>query len=53
MVMSRGLGDVYKRQMDVTRERISRILGLRELLLSFQTAFSLVDAAVVLSLIHI
>ena len=33
--------------MDVTRERISRILELREILLSFQTGFSLVSAAVV------
>ena len=34
------------KKMDVTRERISRILELREILLSFQTGFSLVDAAV-------
>ena len=34
------------RKMDVTRERISRILELREILLSFQTGFSLVNAAV-------
>ena len=33
--------------MDVTRERISRILELREVLLSIQTGFSLVSAAVV------
>ena len=33
--------------MDVTRERISRILELREMLLSFQTGFSLVNAVVV------
>ena len=33
--------------MDVTRERISRILELREILLSFQTGFNLVNAAVV------
>ena len=31
--------------MDVTRERISRILELREILLSFQAGFSLVNAA--------
>ena len=31
--------------MDVTRERISRILELREKLLSFQTGFYLVHAA--------
>ena len=35
------------RKMDVTRERISRTLELREILLSIQTGFSLVNAAVV------
>ena len=35
------------RKMDVTRERISRILELREILLLFQTGFNLVVAAVV------
>ena len=35
------------RKMNVTRERISRILELREILLSIQTDFSLVNAAVV------
>ena len=35
------------RKMDVRRERISRIFELREILLSFQTGFSLVNAAVV------
>ena len=34
------------RKMGVTRERISRILELREILLSIQTGFSLVNAAV-------
>ena len=34
------------RKMDVTREHISLILELREILLSFQTGFSLVNAAV-------
>ena len=34
------------RTMDVTRDRISRILELREILLSIQTGFSLVSAAV-------
>ena len=34
------------RKMDVTRERISRILELREILLSIQTGFSLVNAIV-------
>ena len=32
------------RKMDGTRERISRILALREILLSFQTGLSLVNA---------
>ena len=32
------------RKMDVTRERISRILKLRKILPSFQTGFSLVNA---------
>ena len=35
------------RKMDVTREHISHILELREVLLSFQIGFSLVNAAVV------
>ena len=34
------------RKMDVTRERIRRIFELREILLSIQTGFSLVNAAV-------
>ena len=33
------------RRMDVTRERISRILDPREILLSFQTGLNLVNAA--------
>ena len=33
------------RKMDVTRQRISRILELREILLSIQIGFSLVNAA--------
>ena len=40
------------RNMDVTRERISRILELRETLLSFQTGFSLVDVAVVSAILR-
>ena len=40
------------RKMDVTRERISRILELREILLSFQTAFNLVNAAVVCAILE-
>ena len=35
------------RNMGVTGEGISRILELREILLSFQTGFNLVNAAVV------
>ena len=35
------------RKMGVTREHIGRILELREILLSFQTGFNLVNAAVV------
>ena len=34
------------RKMDVTRERTSRILELREILLSIQTGFSFVNVAV-------
>ena len=40
------------RKMDVTSERISRILELREILLSFQTGFSLVNAAVVCAILE-
>ena len=40
------------RKMDVTRERISRILELREILLSIQTGFSLVNAAVVSAILE-
>ena len=39
-------------KMDVTRERISCILELREILLSFQTGFNLVDAAVVYAILE-
>ena len=35
------------RKMDVTREHISHVLELREIFLSFQTGFSLVNATVV------
>ena len=38
--------------MDVIRERISRILELREILLSFQTGFSFVSAAVVCAILE-
>ena len=40
------------RKMDVTRERISRILELRKILLSFQTGFNLVNAAVVCAILE-
>ena len=40
------------RKMDVTRERISRILELREILLSFQTSFYFVSAAVVCAILE-
>ena len=38
--------------MDVTRECISRILELREILLSIQTGFSLVNAAIVCAILE-
>ena len=40
------------RKMDVTEERISRILELREILSSIQTGFSLVNAAVVCAILE-
>ena len=40
------------RKMDVTRERISRILELREILLSFQTGFKFVIAAVACAILE-
>ena len=40
------------RKMDVTRERISHILELREILLSTQTGFSLVNAAVACAILE-
>ena len=42
----RGHDSQAYRKMDVTREPISCILELREILLSFKTGFSLVSAAV-------
>ena len=39
-------------KMDVTREHISHILELREILLSFQTGFNLVKAAVVCAILE-
>ena len=42
------------RKMDVTRERISRILELREIMLfSFQSGFNLVNVAVVCAIMRI
>ena len=38
--------------MDVTKERISLFLKLREILLSFQTGFNLVNAAVVCAILE-
>ena len=40
------------RKMDVTREHISHILELREILLSFRTGFNLVSGAVVCSILE-
>ena len=40
------------RRMDVTRERISRILELREILPSFQTGFNLITAAIVCAILE-
>ena len=40
------------RKMDVTRERISRILELREILLSIQAGFSLVNAVVACAILE-
>ena len=40
------------RKMDMTRERISRVLELREILLSFQTGFNLVNATVVCAVLE-
>ena len=38
--------------MDVTTDHISRILELREILVSFQTGFSLVNVAVVCAILE-
>ena len=40
------------RKMDVTRERIRHFLELREIVLSFQTGFSLVHAVVVCAILE-
>ena len=40
------------KKMDMTKEHISRILKLREILLSFQTGLNLVSAAVVCAILE-
>ena len=45
------MSQVY-RKMDVTRECISHILELTEILLSFQTGFNLVSAAVACAILE-
>ena len=40
------------RKMDVTRERISRVSELREMLVSFQTGFNFVNAAVACAILE-
>ena len=45
-------GSQAYRKMNVTKGCISRILELREILLSFQTGFSLVNAAVVSAILE-
>ena len=45
-------GSQAYRKMNVTRERISRILELREIFLSIQTGFSLVNAAVACAILE-
>ena len=45
-------GSQAYRKMDVARERITCILELREILLSFQTGFNLVIAAVVCAILE-
>ena len=45
-------GSQAYRKMDVTKESISRILELREILLSIETGFSLVNAAVVYTVLE-
>ena len=45
-------GSKAYRKMDAIKERISRILELREIVLSFQTGFNLVNAAVVCAILE-
>ena len=40
------------RKMDMTRERISRILEVRQIFMSFQIGFNLVNAAVVYAILE-
>ena len=40
------------RKIDVTRERISRILKMREILLSFQTGFKFANATVACAILE-
>ena len=40
------------RKMDVTRDRISRIVEVREMLLSFQTSLNLVNAVFVCAILE-
>ena len=40
------------RKMNVTRERMNRVLELREILLSFQIGFNIVNAAVVCAILE-
>ena len=49
----RVYGSQAYRKIDVTRERISRILELREMFLSFQTGFNLVNAAIICAILEI
>ena len=43
---------IHKNTLGATEERISRILELTEMLLSFQTSFSLANAAVVCAILE-
>ena len=49
---ARSMIHKHHRKMDVSRERISRRLELREIFLSFQTGFNLVNAAVVCAVLE-
>ena len=45
-------GSQAYRKMDVTKERISRIVEVREMLLSFQTSLNLVNAVFVCAILE-